>query len=141
MYPTVESVLTKQTGNWLPRMTNDQLGAFWEDMAYGDWGDLSEDQIAEGIERVNDRYSEDTQWVLKKLPVTSIEGHHTGHDASKEYIEEYKQKKLEGSDFPPIICEQESPGKYKTIDGQHRLFAAKAIGQKDILAYVPMDAP
>lgn len=129
-----------QKGNWLSRMNNKQLGAFWEDMAYGDWG---ETDPSDGIERINNMYEADTMWSLKTLPVESIEGHHSGHDASEEYIKEYQQTRQKGSPFPPLIVEpdDERPGKYKTIDGQHRLFAAKALGEKDILAYVPDEGP
>lgn len=80
------------------------------------------------------------KWELKELPVFDIHHHHKGHDASEEYIQDYAKQRQSGSEFPPIIvhAHPEKPGQYKTLDGQHRLLAAKKIGQKTIQAYVPV---
>jgi hypothetical protein len=124
---------------WPEKMNNRQLAIHWEDMAYGDWKDPGESpdesEIEEALDRI-DHYPKNTIWTLKILNVSDIAGHHEGHDASQEYIEEYAGMRAK-SEFPPIIVEPAGPGKYQTLDGQHRLFAAKKLGEKTIRAYVP----
>jgi len=130
---------TKPT-SFPPTMTNKELALFWEQMAYGDWGALDEEQIQDAIDRVEYLYDDDTIWKLTKLKVADIDGHHDGHDASEEYINEYAKLKALGSDFPPLIVrpnEKKKTGKWETLDGQHRLFAAKKFGDQYIDAYVP----
>lgn len=128
---------------WPKHMTNHELAIHWDDMAYGDWRDEgemgSEGEILEALERIENDYESDTIWTLVKLKVSDVEGHHSGHDASDEYVADYAAKKKTGSDFPPIIVEhdEEHEGKYKTIDGQHRLFASKKLNEPYIWAYVP----
>ena len=127
--------------NWEKKLTNRELARHWEQMAYGDWGDISEEEVDDALDRVTRLYDDNTIWVLKTLSVSDIEGHHEGHDSSEQYIQEYVDRKSQGSDFPPLIVEEDEdhPGKYKTIDGQHRLLAAKRLGQTTIDAYVPED--
>lgn len=126
--------------SWPATMTNRELAIHWDDMAYGDWRDAGESgsagEIQEALDRIERNYTEDTVWTLQTLNVSDIEGHHEGHDASDELIKEYAEK---GGDFPPIIVAQDEdrPGKYKTLDGQHRLNAAKKRGEPTIRAYVP----
>jgi GNAT superfamily N-acetyltransferase/oligoribonuclease (3'-5' exoribonuclease) len=125
-----------QKGNWKKKLTRKQLAKHWYDMAYGDWGQVpSRDEVEEYEDMVGDTM----YWELKSIPVADIEGHHDGHDASTEYIEDYKKQKEEGSAFPPIIVIPTENGKWKTKDGQHRLFAAKKLGEQMIDAYVPID--
>ncbi|MBK9390508.1 MAG: ParB-like nuclease domain-containing protein [Bacteroidetes bacterium] len=123
--------------NFPQKMDARQLAKYWYETAYSDYGQkASEDDIEDYLNMVP--YE---KWDLKTLNVSDIKGHHSGHDASDEYIAGYKKWKDEGFDFPPILVEPDEnrPGKYKTIDGQHRLFAAKQIGVKTIRAYVPSE--
>lgn len=136
--PIVISKLKRTT--WPQQMTNHELAVHWDDMAYGDWRDEgepgSDQEIREALDRIENNYTEDTVWMLRTLNVSDIEGHHDGHDKSEEFVKEYAEIK---TDFPPIIVEpdEDRPGKYKTIDGQHRLGAAKLRGDQTIRAYVP----
>lgn len=129
--------------SWPKTMTNQELAVHWDDMAYGDYREPgeggSDGEIEEALDRIKNNWEDDTIWTLKTLNVSDVEGHHSGHDKSTEYVEEYEARKAKGSEFPPLIVEpdEDSPGKYKTIDGQHRLFAAKKLGEKTIRAYVP----
>jgi hypothetical protein len=81
------------------------------------------------------------QWVLSSIPVHLIECHHSGHDASEEYIEEYVSKINQGSEPPPLIVKKHPTilGKFQTVDGQHRLKAAQFTGLTYLRAYMPKE--
>lgn len=130
-----EKVTTKS----FPKKLNArQLAKYWYETAYSDFGQkATEDDIEEYLRMIPDDVD---HWELKILNTADIEGHHTGHNDSDDYIQDYKKWKEEGNDFPPIIVahKEGNKGKYLTADGQHRLFAAKELGDKFIRAYVPV---
>lgn len=80
------------------------------------------------------------EWRLKLLPVSQIDAHHGGYGKDSDLmVADYAKRKAAGSDFPPIIVKShpEKEGHFQTIDGQHRLQAAKQMGLSHIRAYVP----
>jgi hypothetical protein len=79
------------------------------------------------------------RWVQADIPVADTEEHYQGHSDSEDFIDRYADKRKAGSEFPRIIAKPhpEKPGKWQTIDGFHRLGAARKLGQETIPAWVP----
>jgi ADP-ribose pyrophosphatase YjhB (NUDIX family)/predicted GNAT family acetyltransferase len=117
-------------------ITNKKVANHWHQSAYP-----YEDYSKENREHFEDMLANhhEGQWTKTKIPVAQTEGHHSGHDKTGEYIKEYADQRNTGSEFPAIIAKPhpDKPGHFKTIDGMHRLAAAKAVGQTHIDAYIP----
>lgn len=77
-------------------------------------------------------------WRLQKLPVLAV-----AHDSAvdnERTTETYVQQRRSGSLFPPILAlpSRKRPGTWWAHDGNHRVAAAKIVGDKFIEAYVPV---
>lgn len=138
-------VLAKTEGQPLSQSNffdNNHIAHRWMTAAYGDTP--HPEDVEYYSEALGNRGHD--QWELKEIPLSAIDTHHSGHDASEEYIKDYSDRAQKGSKFPPIIIEQHPQwndhpafkGRYRTIDGQHRVKAANAIGHTHIMAYVPV---
>jgi GNAT superfamily N-acetyltransferase len=117
-------------------ITNKTVARHWHQSAYP-----GEEHTKDQAEYFGDMLSphHEGSWEKKKIKVSDLEGHHSGHDASERDIAHFAEQRKKGSEFPAIIAKPhpEKPGKLITIDGQHRVAAAKKIGQTHIDAYVP----
>lgn len=113
-------------------MKNKQIAKLWYQTAYGT--NPSKEELNEFVDTLEKRGFE--SWKKELIPVGQIQTHHDGHDASDEYVQEYIEQRKKGSEFPPIIVKKLSETSYLTVDGQHRVKAAKELDQEMILAYV-----
>lgn len=106
------------------------------------WEDTYKDDTFDGdYERGETISLEDLQgfewWELKKIPLAKIIPHHDMPDYEK--VGHYtRMRDWAGTKFPAIILVPKIEGKYKTLDGVHRYWAAKEAGDKTMLAYVPV---
>lgn len=118
------------------KLNNKQIATHWMTMAYGEPHRDDVDHYTRSLGRMGH-----SKWELHQIPVADIESHHSGHDKSGEYVQDFVDQRKQGSEFPPIIIHQhpEKKDKFQTIDGQHRLMAAKILGQSHINAFVPVE--
>ena len=83
-------------------------------------------------------------WDLQRVATSDIFPHYEGlfDGKSGSRIAEYADRKLKGSEFPPIIIKPHPtlPGKWITVDGVHRLASAKSVGATHLEAYVPVES-
>lgn len=78
-------------------------------------------------------------WRLTSLPVPSV-----AHDPAvndDHSTEEYVRQRRSGSPFPPILAlpSRKHPGTWWAHDGNHRVAAAKIVGDRFIDAYIPVE--
>jgi hypothetical protein len=129
--------MAKTLRKLLPKdITNKEVAQHWHQSAYpGEAYDSGNKEYFENM--LSDHH--DGKWQMVDLPIAQTSGHHSGHDMSEQYINEFQKLHSTGSEFPPIIARphDDKPG-YRTIDGQHRLEAARQLGHTHIKAYVPM---
>lgn len=113
-----------------------ELAHHWYSTAYPGQAP-TKDEKEDYKDMVNKHHKGD--WKEKHISLNDIEPHHSGHDSSKEFEHEYAQKRKSGSHFPHIIAKPHptKTGKFVTVDGQHRVNAAKQAGDTHIKAYVP----
>lgn len=118
-----------------PILNNKAIATHWMKMAYGE---ANPTEVADYTDQLGRKGH--SKWELKQIPLPLIDTHHSGHDASDRYISEYSNQAQGGSPFPPVIIEPNSKiaGRFMTIDGQHRVKAAQALGHTHIPAYVPI---
>lgn len=111
--------------------SNQEVAKRWCEMEHDSGTSIS-------YEKLLSKHSKDG-WRLVDLPIESVEEHYEGHQDSEGNIQGFIKLAQGGSEFPPIIVKPYPgrPGIYKTIDGFHRLLAARRLGQKKIKAYVP----
>jgi hypothetical protein len=78
-------------------------------------------------------------WRLVPLPVPSV-AHDPATDADP-LTDEYVRQRRSGSPFPPILAlpSRKHPGTWWAHDGNHRVAAAKIVGDRFIDAYVPAE--
>jgi len=78
-------------------------------------------------------------WKKIKVPLDRVHGHHEGHADSANNIKDFADRAKKGSKLPAIIAKPHptKAGHFVTIDGQHRVAAAKSLGHTHIDAYVP----
>ena len=138
IFPAEDSIKKASLKQYKTTLNPKSLGRVWYHHAYGDWGSVPNKLDIEEYKDMVDAHHSGL-WELKDIPVTSIEGHHGGHDASEEYIKDYANQIVQGSNPPPIIAKPhpEDPNKFITVDGQHRLKAAQKAGLSTIRSYVP----
>lgn len=133
--PLQQSEKSLKKSKFPSSMNNKQMATHWMKMAYGQANPDDVNSYKEDFD--NDGH---TKWVLHSIPVDQIHPHHTGHDATTSYIQDYAKQRQGGSEFPPIIAKPhpEKPDHFITVDGMHRLQAAKQLGQSHISAYLPV---
>ena len=81
------------------------------------------------------------KWDLKKLHINILDfdlRNVSSHD-SKAILKIYKELKTEA---PPIIVipSETYNGRYRIVDGYHRVAIAKKIGDTEILSYLPFNS-
>lgn len=78
-------------------------------------------------------------WRLASLPVPSV-AHDPAADADP-LTDEYVHRRRSGSPFPPILAlpSRKRPGTWWAHDGNHRVAAAKIVGDRFIDAYIPAE--
>jgi len=80
----------------------------------------------------------DTKWELKDVPVKDIVPHHQ-ESIDENSVQDYiNMKEDDDSPFPPLILVPFTDTKWTTVDGAHRLKAAKEIGEKTIPSFIPV---
>jgi len=94
-------------------LTSDEMASFVVDYGLQDWqGELDYNEAKDIA-----RYAK--EWKLTEIPLDLF-----------EWVTDPSYK----TDLPPIIGKNN--GEYDVLDGKHRIGAAKARGEKTILAYV-----
>jgi len=78
-------------------------------------------------------------WRLVSLPVPSV-AHDSAVDEERR-TKKYVRQRRSGSPFPPILAlpSRKRPGTWWAHDGNHRVAAAKIVGDRFIDAYVPAE--
>lgn len=75
------------------------------------------------------------KWKLTDVLLSKIKPHHNMPE--DERVDTYQQMKDSGgTEFPAIILVPKGKG-FETLDGVHRYWAAKKLGDKTIKAYIP----
>jgi hypothetical protein len=84
--------------------------------------------------------SEHPFWHLLRLPIASVYHDPAADDDPK--TEAYIRQRRSGSPFPAILAmpSRKYPGTWWAHDGNHRVAAAKAVGDEFIDAYVPAES-
>jgi len=81
------------------------------------------------------------EWELKKIPINKLDFTlaNVSNKESKNLLNAYTPLKTQA---PPIIIVPSEilGGKYRIVDGYHRVGAAKKRGEKEVMAYIPLGA-
>lgn len=99
------------------------------DMHYPTWDNLGREESD-----IPNRINEDIDYILKNIDINSIEEPTFLIDDDK--VSEYME--IDTSTIPPIVIECENGINY-IVDGCHRYFTKKKLGETKILAYIPVN--